>query len=203
MSRSRRRSLCRSPGVRPLNPTRRTLRSVRAAKPTTTERPRTACVFACGLVMVTKPGCRLPTAITVVSGFDLLPLPSSACEMSVTCEPGTTLPGTETVKSFVYAVTAARTVSDTVREMAPASSTLTNLMPRLSFARTLKAKRESGLAARSTVTLGAVRSSVLLSTVGSPSPQPAREVASTSGSQRSAFETSVGSERILIIDREE
>ena len=84
-----------------LKPTKRTLRAVRAANPITTERPRTACVLFCGLVTVTKPGWRLPTAITVVSGFDLLPLPSSACVTSVTWEPGVTLRGTGTVKSFV------------------------------------------------------------------------------------------------------
>ena len=80
--------------------------------------------------------------------------------MSVTCEPGVTLPGTETRKSFVYAVTAAFTVSATVRESAPLSVVLTYFTPRLSFARTVKAKMESGLVARSTVTLGAVVSSV-------------------------------------------
>jgi hypothetical protein len=144
-----------------LKPTVRTFRVDRAANPTTTDRPRTACVLACGLVMATNPGWRLPTAMTVVSGLERLPLPSSTHVTNVTCEPGVTFPGTATEKTRVYAVTAERTVSATDRTKAPDNSVVTNFTPRLSVAVTVKAKIESALADRTTLTLGAELSSVL------------------------------------------
>ena len=65
----------------------------------------------------------------------------------------------------MYAVTAERTVSAMVLLSAPLSAVVANVTPRLSDAVTVKAKIESGLVERTTVTLGDVRSSVLLSTV--------------------------------------